>query len=143
MTKIANFGAFARLEDSIEGLIHITELTDAVITDPNEVVSEGQDIKVKILKIEMERKRLGLSLKQTTESLAPEGYTVAAEAPLEEESSLAEIDTDVTGDDVVTAVEEVIKEASIELDEDATGDDNDEQTVDEEQGELEEPTDEK
>ena len=143
VTKIANFGAFARLEDSIEGLIHITELTDAVITDPNEVVSEGQDIKVKILKIEMERKRLGLSLKQTTESLAPEGYTVAAEAPLEEESSLAEIDTDVTGDDVVTAVEEVVKEASIELDEDATGDDNDEQTVDEEQGELEEPTDEK
>ena len=148
VTKIANFGAFARLEDSIEGLIHITELTDAVITDPNEVVSEGQDIKVKILKIEMERKRLGLSLKQTTESLAPEGYTVAAEAPLEEESSLAEIDTDVTSDDVVTAVEEVVKEASIELDEDATdedatGDDSDEQTVDEEQGELEEPTDEK
>ena len=143
VTKIANFGAFARLEDSIEGLIHITELTDAVITDPNEVVSEGQDIKVKILKIEMERKRLGLSLKQTTESLAPEGYTAAAEAPLEEESSLEEIDTDVTGDDVVTAVEEVVKEASIELDEDATGDDNDEQTVDGEQGELEEPTDEK
>ena len=153
VTKIANFGAFARLEDSIEGLIHITELTDAVITDPNEVVSEGQDIKVKILKIEMERKRLGLSLKQTTEPLVPEGYTVAAEAPLEEESSLAEIDTDVTSDDVVTAVEEVVKEASIELDEDATGedatdedatgDDNDEQTVDEEQGELEEPTDEK
>ena len=153
VTKIANFGAFARLEDSIEGLIHITELTDAVITDPNEVVSEGQDIKVKILKIEMERKRLGLSLKQTTEPLAPEGYTVAAEAPLEEESSLAEIDTDVTSDDVVTAVEEVVKEASIELDEDATGeddtdedatgDDSDEQTVDEEQGELEEPTDEK
>ena len=153
VTKIANFGAFARLEDSIEGLIHITELTDAVITDPNEVVSEGQDIKVKILKIEMERKRLGLSLKQTTEPLVPEGYTVAGEAPLEEESSLAEIDTDVTSDDVVTAVEEVVKEASIELDEDATGedatdedatgDDNDEQTVDEEQGELEEPTDEK
>ncbi len=150
VTKIANFGAFARLEDSIEGLIHITELTDAVITDPNEVVSEGQDIKVKILKIEMERKRLGLSLKQTTASLPPEGYTLAAEAPIEEESSLEEIDTDVTDDDVVTAVEEVVKEASIESDEDATGsdedatgDDNDEQTVDEEQGELVEPTDEK
>ena len=41
VTKIANFGAFARLEDSIEGLIHITELSDAVITNPNEVVSEG------------------------------------------------------------------------------------------------------
>jgi small subunit ribosomal protein S1 len=82
VTKIANFGAFARLEDSIEGLIHITELSDAVITNPNEVVSEGQEIKVKILKIEMERKRLGLSLKQTSETLPPEGYI--SEAPAEE-----------------------------------------------------------
>ena len=56
---------------------------------------------------------------------------------------MEEIDTDVTDDDVVTAVEEVVKEASIESDEDATGDDNDEQTVDEEQGDLVEPTDEK
>ena len=82
VTKIANFGAFARLEDSIEGLIHITELSEAVITNPNEVVREGQEIKVKILKIEMERKRLGLSLKQTSETLPPEGYI--SEAPVEE-----------------------------------------------------------
>jgi len=84
VTKIANFGAFARLEDSIEGLIHITELSDAVITNPNEVVNEGQGIKVKILKIEMDRKRLGLSLKQTVENLGPAGYV--AEAPLEGDS---------------------------------------------------------
>tara|TARA_Y100001960_G_scaffold237085_1_gene249767 strand:+ start:218 stop:1609 length:1392 start_codon:yes stop_codon:yes gene_type:complete len=84
VTKIANFGAFARLEDSIEGLIHITELSDAVITNPNEVVSEGQEIKVKILKIEMDRKRLGLSLKQTVEGLDPAGYV--SEAPLESDS---------------------------------------------------------
>ncbi len=83
VTKIANFGAFARLEDSIEGLIHITELSDAAITNPNEVVSEGQEIKVKILKIEMDRKRLGLSLKQTVENLDPAGYV--SEAPLEED----------------------------------------------------------
>ncbi|PKB59891.1 MAG: hypothetical protein BZY65_02635 [SAR202 cluster bacterium Ae2-Chloro-G2] len=84
VTKIANFGAFARLEDSIEGLIHITELSDAVITNPNEVVSEGQEIKVKILKIEMDRKRLGLSLKQTVEGLDSAGYV--SEAPLETDS---------------------------------------------------------
>ena len=84
VTKIANFGAFARLEDSIEGLIHITELSDAVITNPNEVVSEGQEIKVKILKIEMDRKRLGLSLKQTVEGLDSAGYV--SEAPLESDS---------------------------------------------------------
>ena len=68
VTKLADFGAFARLEDSIEGLIHVTELTNAVVTHPREVVSEGDAIKVKILRIEMERKRLGLSLKQADET---------------------------------------------------------------------------
>ena len=68
VTKLADFGAFARLEDSIEGLIHVTELTNAVVTHPREVVAEGDAIKVKILRIEMERKRLGLSLKQADET---------------------------------------------------------------------------
>ena len=68
VTKLADFGAFARLEDSIEGLSHVTELTNAVVTHPREVVSEGDAIKVKILRIEMERKRLGLSLKQADET---------------------------------------------------------------------------
>jgi len=68
VTKLADFGAFARLEDSIEGLIHVTELTNAVVTHPREVVAEGEAIKVKILRIEMERKRLGLSLKQADET---------------------------------------------------------------------------
>ena len=99
VTKIANFGAFARLEDSIEGLIHITELSDAVITNPNEVVSEGQEIKVKILKIEMERKRLGLSLKQTSETLPPEGYI--SEAPVEELTVPEETEGDVVIEDSI------------------------------------------
>ena len=68
VTKLADFGAFARLEDSIEGLIHVTELTIAVVPHPREVVSEGDAIKVRILRIEMERKRLGLSLKQADET---------------------------------------------------------------------------
>ena len=97
VTKIANFGAFARLEDSIEGLIHITELSDAVITNPNEVVSEGQEIKVKILKIELERKRLGLSLKETSETLPLEGYI--SEAPVEELTVPEETEGDVVTED--------------------------------------------
>ncbi len=99
VTKIANFGAFARLEDSIEGLIHITELSEAVITNPNEVVSEGQEIKVKILKIEMERKRLGLSLKQTSETLPSEGYI--SEAPVEELTVPEETEGDVVIEDSI------------------------------------------
>ncbi len=67
VTKLTNFGAFARVEDSIEGLIHISELSARMINHPREVVSEGEEVKVKILRIEPERRRLGLSLKQADE----------------------------------------------------------------------------
>ena len=75
VTKLADFGAFARLEDSIEGLIHVTELTSAVIAHPREVVSEGTAVKVKILRIEADRKRLGLSLKQSEEEFGEQVFT--------------------------------------------------------------------
>ena len=72
VTKLTNFGAFARVEStegSVEGLIHISELTDRMITHPREVVREGDDVKLKILRIEPERRRLGLSLKQAEAEL--------------------------------------------------------------------------
>ena len=75
VTKLADFGAFARLEDSIEGLIHVTELTSAVIAHPREVVSEGTTVKVRILRIEADRKRLGLSLKQSEEEFGEQVFT--------------------------------------------------------------------
>ena len=68
ITKLTNFGAFARVEGNIEGLIHISELSDRVIGHPREVVQEGEDVKLKVLRIEPERRRLGLSLKQTMEN---------------------------------------------------------------------------
>ncbi len=64
VTKLTNFGAFARVEDAVEGLIHISELSTKIITHPKEIVIEGQPIRVKILRIEPDRKRLGLSLRQ-------------------------------------------------------------------------------
>ena len=64
MTKLTNFGAFARVEGAVEGLIHISELSARMISHPREVVSEGEAVRVKILRIEPERRRLGLSLKQ-------------------------------------------------------------------------------
>ena len=67
VTKLTNFGAFARVEGSVEGLIHISELTPRMINHPREVVSEGQAVRVKILRIEPDRKRLGLSLRQAEE----------------------------------------------------------------------------
>ena len=67
VTKLTNFGAFARVKGTVEGLIHISELTARMVTHPREVVKEGDEVKVKILRIEPERRRLGLSLKQAGE----------------------------------------------------------------------------
>ena len=64
VTKLATFGAFAEIEAGVEGLIHISELSDERIQNPKSVVREGDEVMVKILRIESDRHRLGLSLKQ-------------------------------------------------------------------------------
>ena len=82
VTKLANFGAFARIDRGIEGLIHISELAHQVIKHPRDVVNEGDELELKIIRIEPERRRLGLSLKQTTD--ASEEVVIAAEEAAEE-----------------------------------------------------------
>ena len=64
VTKLTDFGAFARVEDAVEGLIHISELAPRIVNHPREVVREGDAVRLKVLRIEPERRRLGLSLKQ-------------------------------------------------------------------------------
>jgi small subunit ribosomal protein S1 len=65
ITKLVNFGAFARLDkDGIEGLIHVSELTEARITHPKEVVAEGEEYDLRIIRIDTDKRRMGLSLKQ-------------------------------------------------------------------------------
>jgi small subunit ribosomal protein S1 len=64
ITKLTDFGAFARLDDRIEGLIHISEITERNITHPRDALSAGQKVKVRIIHIDPERRRMGLSLKQ-------------------------------------------------------------------------------
>jgi small subunit ribosomal protein S1 len=70
VTKVTDFGAFARVEGSVEGLIHISELTPRIINHPRDVVREGDHVKLRILRIEPERRRMGLSLKQVEEEEA-------------------------------------------------------------------------
>jgi small subunit ribosomal protein S1 len=67
ITKLTNFGAFARIDNLLEGLIHISELSEKQINHPREVVSEGDEVEVRIISIEPERRRMGLSLKQVAE----------------------------------------------------------------------------
>ena len=70
ITKIAPFGAFARIEDGIEGLIHLSELTPGM--DPRQTLHEGVPLQLRILRIDAERRRLGLSLRQAEEVDAKE-----------------------------------------------------------------------
>ena len=67
VTKIVNFGAFVRVRDGLEGLIHISELSHQRVAHPSDVVHEGQTLKLKIISLDSERHRLGLSLKQAEE----------------------------------------------------------------------------
>jgi small subunit ribosomal protein S1 len=63
ITQITPFGAFARIEEGIEGLIHISELGDTNVKNPRDVVSEGDAVQVRIIRIDPSRKRIGLSLR--------------------------------------------------------------------------------
>ena len=79
VTKIVNFGAFVRVRDGLEGLIHISELSHQRVAHPGDVVQENQTIKLKIISLDQERHRLGLSLKQAEEAPArPEPSTTGA-----------------------------------------------------------------
>ena len=70
VTKIVNFGAFVRVKDGLEGLIHISELSHQRVAHPGDVVHEGQTLKLKVISLDSERHRLGLSLKQAEEAPA-------------------------------------------------------------------------
>jgi small subunit ribosomal protein S1 len=71
VTKLVNFGAFVRIEEGLEGLIHISELSNSRVAHPGDVVQEGQQLKLKIISLDSERHRLGLSLKQTEDRSTP------------------------------------------------------------------------
>ena len=64
MTKVVTFGAFVEILPGVEGLVHISELAQHHVENPREVVSQGQDVKVLILEVDAERRRLSLSMKR-------------------------------------------------------------------------------
>lgn len=73
VTKLVPFGAFVRVEDGIEGLVHISELAQRHVDLPEQVVTVDQDVFVKVIDIDLERRRISLSLKQANEGVDPEG----------------------------------------------------------------------
>lgn len=75
VTKLVTFGAFARIEGPVEGLIHVSELVDRRIAHPKEVVREGDLLPLKIVRIERDRHRLGLSLRDARDEGEKMGFT--------------------------------------------------------------------
>ncbi|HEU4323258.1 MAG TPA: 30S ribosomal protein S1 [Roseiflexaceae bacterium] len=67
ITQLASFGAFARIEDGVEGLIHVSEMGDGRVQHPREVVQEGDTAQVRIIRIDPARKRIGLSMRLSGE----------------------------------------------------------------------------
>ncbi|NOZ49505.1 MAG: S1 RNA-binding domain-containing protein [Chloroflexi bacterium] len=124
ITRLTTFGAFARIENEIEGLIHISELSDKRISHPKEVVQQGQTITVRVIKIEPDRRRIGLSLRRVaeeeyaviqwepeTEEEADEEPTAMASAMIEAEAESAEAQLADTSENTEPTDEAVVEEA--------------------------------
>ena len=81
VTKLVPFGAFVRVEEGIEGLVHISELAERHVEVPDQVVNVGEEVMVKVIDIDLERRRISLSLKQAdedyTEEFDPSKYGMA------------------------------------------------------------------
>ena len=64
VTNVVNFGAFVRVEEGVEGLIHVSELAEGTFLHPRNVVSEGDVVQVRVLNLDPGNQRLALSLRQ-------------------------------------------------------------------------------
>ena len=81
VTKLTNFGVFVGLENGLEGLLHISELADHKVENPEEVVKVGDEIEVKILRVDSEERKIGLSRKRVEWAEEDGGEEGAAPAP--------------------------------------------------------------
>jgi small subunit ribosomal protein S1 len=83
VTKVVTFGAFVEIMEGVEGLVHISELAHHHVENPREIVEPDQDVRVKILEIDSERRRLSLSVKRVQDQLEHIRDATAASAPAE------------------------------------------------------------
>ena len=80
--NITNFGVFVGLEDGLEGLLHISELADHKVENPEEIVQVGEEIQVKILRVDADERKIGLSRKRV--EWAEEAEAAAGKAPADQ-----------------------------------------------------------
>jgi small subunit ribosomal protein S1 len=104
VTKVTDFGAFALIKEGVEGLIHVSELAEPPPNHPNEIVKEGERLLLRIVKLDVRRRRLGLSLKRVLQS---EWDEWAAQFEEPEEPQLEEIEpAEVAGWEELELVED-------------------------------------
>ena len=110
VTKLVPFGAFVQVRPGIEGLIHISELSRRHVEQPDEVVAVNQEIEVKVIDIDIDRRRISLSLKQIMGEIDEDEYY---EQPTGSEAA-AEYVTEEMVDEAAEALQEAVEEAVIE-----------------------------
>jgi small subunit ribosomal protein S1 len=105
VTKVVTFGAFVEILDGVEGLVHISELAHHHVENPREVVEPGDDVKVKILEIDSERRRLSLSVKRVAGNEPPPGSEGSGGDDLGEVRDLGLSDDVFAGPDIAGAAD--------------------------------------
>ncbi|HEX5224329.1 MAG TPA: 30S ribosomal protein S1 [Solirubrobacteraceae bacterium] len=90
VTKVVTFGAFVEILDGVEGLVHISELAPHHVESPREIVHPGDEIRVKILEIDSERRRLSLSAKRVEDQILPVSRPSDGSEPAAEEAAPTE-----------------------------------------------------
>jgi small subunit ribosomal protein S1 len=119
ITRLTKFGAFARLEGDIEGLIHISEISENRIEHPKEMLKEGEVVALRVIRIDPEQHRIGLSLRKVdSAAFADKDFKLLAKEidKLDEEEPVAEMDEV----EELVADEPVEVEASADTEVDAT-----------------------
>jgi small subunit ribosomal protein S1 len=116
VTKVVTFGAFVEILDGVEGLVHISELAQHHVENPREIIQPGDEVKVKILEIDSERRRLSLSIKRVEGQILPlrqpEGVEgVEATEGVEGESTLGDVPELGLAEDVFAGGDEPAAEA--------------------------------
>lgn len=130
ITRLTKFGAFARIDENLEGLIHVSELSDKRIEHPKEVLNEKDIITLRIIKIDNERRRIGLSLRKVESMQYSE---------LDWEMALADIDNlEESGEDEELA-EETTSDSESPVDEEETKPEDSTEEVEESQEDVPEP----
>jgi ribosomal protein S1 len=67
VVRFANFGAFVELEPGVDGLVHISQISEKRIAKPGDILSVGESVKAKIIEVDKENKKIGLSIREVDE----------------------------------------------------------------------------